>query len=392
MDTTPISKFLSRVRGSVADNSFVLLRLRPAFQSGIEVRLITINNAPSLSFSIPDGKKILIKNFPADEGIAELSRLFSGSGSMWLETTAKSFQLVVPKDGRARLVEHRAMKTDAPERGHNREKSRRIGGGEAWLAELDLTDENGRPKAGRGDKLRQIERYADLLGHFAADCGWKAGDRITVADVGCGKGYLTFAAWQLLRRSLGINATVIGIDVQPELVAACEAVAKKIGAENISFRAGKIEDAGLPAADALIALHACNDATDAAIRLGVEAGAKLIIVAPCCHKDVRRALENAKDAAAPLAPVLEHGIFKERFSEWLTDGLRVLALEAAGYRVRTAEFIAAEHTPKNLLIGAVRGTTETRRRAAAEQFATIKTWAGLGSLPVDGIFAQREFQ
>jgi hypothetical protein len=135
-------------------------------------------------------------------------------------------------------------------------------------------------------------------------------------------------------------------------------------------------------------LHACNDATDAAIALGVAGGAKLIVVAPCCHKDLRRALEHSgAEAASPLAPVLAHGIFKERFAEWLTDGLRVLALEAAGYRVKTAEFVAAEHTPKNLLIGAVLGSPESRRKAAAEQLAAIKAWAGLGLLPLDKISA-----
>ena len=385
---TPTARFIAYLRRSVEDNSFVLLRARPAFQAGADVRLVAINNAPALSFSARSGKKILTKNFPVADGVAEFSRLLSGGGSAWLQTTGRGIQLVIQKDGRARLVEHRTEKRDAPDRSHDRKKSHRIGATERWLAELDLADDSGRPRPGRGDKLRQIERYADLLGHFIADCGWKQGDQITLADMGCGRGYLTFAAWQVLRRNAGLDATIIGIDAQPELVAGCDAVARKIGAEKILFRAGKIEDADLTKVDALIALHACNDATDAAIRRGVDSGATLIIVAPCCHKDVRRAMENANDIAPPLAPLLEHGIFKERFAEWLTDGLRVLALEAAGYRVKTAEFIAAEHTPKNLLIGAVRGNTPARRIAAASQYAAIKSWAGIGGLPLDAIVRQ----
>ena len=382
MENDPAAKFFACLRLSIENDSFALLRLRSPGEPQSEARLVGLKNGLALSFVVHDERKTRTQNFPVEDGLAEISRQLSRGGTAWLETAGRNFQLIAPPGARARLVEHQAAKKSVPpSRTHDREKERKLDGANNWLFELELTDARGNPKAGRGDKLRQIERYADLLAHFASDCGWKAGDKITLADMGCGKGYLTFAAWHLLRGKLQLDAEIIGVDAQPELVAACERAAKKTGAEKISFHTGKIEDADLPPLDALIALHACNDATDFALLRGVAAGAKLIVVAPCCHKDVRRSLGSPE----PLAPVLEHGIFRERFAEWLTDGLRVLALEAAGYRVKTAEFVDAEHTPKNLLIGAIRGNSEERRREAAGQLAAIKTWAGTGPLPLDQI-------
>lgn len=386
MDRTATDRFMDVLRRAVQDGSFALLRVRPAAGPGLEVRLVALKAGPALSLASQQGRQTLTQSRSVEEGLKEISSALSGGGSAWLETAAKNLQLVAPPVGRSRLVEHRAADRPRPDRGHDRVKRRHLEGGTDWLGELGLVDERGTPRPGMRDKLRQIERYADLLSHFAADCAWKENDRITLADMGCGKGYLTFAAWHLLHRKLRLEATILGVDAQPALVEFCSALAAKLRAGRLSFRTGRIESAELPPLDALIALHACNDATDAAIRRGVQAGARLIVVAPCCHKDVRAAL----GAPGPLVPVLAHGIFKERFAEWLTDGLRVLALEAAGYRVKTAEFVAAEHTPKNLLIAAIRGNSGARRAAAAAQLAEIKAWAGLGPLPIDAILASDE--
>ncbi len=382
MNNDPHKQFFEHLRTGVRDRSILRLRLRPAGGGETEIRLLDLKTGPALSFVSQHDRKAITKNLPVGEGLKEIEAALATAAAAWLETTAKNWQLIATPGSRPRLVAHKAAAgAAAPDRSHDRVKHRHLDDATGWLVALELTDERGIPKTGRADKLRQIERYADLLAHFVADCGWTAGTKIELADMGCGKGYLTFAAWHLLRRKLGIDATITGIDAQPELVDSCNAVAKQIGADQISFRAGQIEDAGLPSIDALIALHACNDATDHALARGVAAGAKLIIVAPCCHKDVRRELGNPP----PLAPLLGHGLFKERFAEWLTDGLRVLALEAAGYRVKVAEFIDAGHTPKNVLIGAVRGNTASRRAEAAAELAALKSWAGLGALPLDAL-------
>lgn len=375
-------QFFEHLQAGVRDGSFRRLRLKPAGDAESEIRLIDLKTGPALSFVSQRDRKAITKNLPVGDGLNEIETTLQNDGAAWLETTAKNWQLIASPGSRPRLVAHKAAAgATAPDRSHDRIKHRHLDDATGWLVALELTDERGIPKTGRADKLRQIERYADLLAHFVADCGWTVGSKIAIADMGCGKGYLTFAAWHLLRRKLGLDATITGLDAQPGLVESCNVVAKQIGAEKISFRAGQIENAELSPIDVLIALHACNDATDHALARGVAAGAKLIIVAPCCHKDVRRELGNP----APLAPLLAHGLFKERFAEWLTDGLRVLALEAAGYRVKVAEFIDAGHTPKNVLIGAVRGNTPARRAEAVAELAALKTWAGLGSLPLDAL-------
>jgi hypothetical protein len=369
------ARFFARLRASLDDSSFVELRLRPAEGVPTDVRAAEIGGRPSLSFVAHEPRQDVTKNDAIEPGLKRVAEFLQTPGSAWLATTGKSWQLVIPPGKPARLVPHK-VKRDAAQPAHDRAKKKHLGdSGRDWLVALGLVDKSGRPRTGRTDKLRQIERYTDLLSHFASDCGWRRGQTIALADMGCGKGYLTFAAWHLLRRELGMEAEVTGIDQQPALIDACVRLAASLPAEGLRFRTGSIRDAALAPLDGLIALHACNDATDHAIRRGLEAGAQLIVVAPCCHKDVRRVLGDP----VPLAPLLSHGLFKEHFAEWLTDGLRALALEAAGYRVKVAEFVSPEHTPKNTLIAAIKGNSAARREQAAREVAAIKAWADLGA-------------
>ena len=363
----------------LADGSFVELRLAPAGGRPMDVRRVDLREGPALSFVTHEEKRDLTHNVELAAGQAELETRLAAGGTAWLRTTTKSWQLVAPPGQRPRLVAHATPVTAPPSREHNRAKQHHLRDATAWLQALELTDARGRPLPGRADKVHQVERYADVLSHLVRHAGWAEGQKLTLADLGCGKGYLTFAAWHLLRHQLKLQAEVIGIDAEPGVIASCEAVASQLAAPGLTFRSGSISTAELPPLDILIALHACNDATDHALARGVAAGARLIVVAPCCHKDIRRAL----GAPSPVAPLLAHGLFKERFAEWLTDGLRVLALEAAGYTVTVSELVDAVHTPKNVLIGAVRGQTAERRAAARNEFAALKTWAGLGDLPLD---------
>lgn len=375
---TPVDAFLRRVEASLQDGSFALLRLHPETAQPEEVRLVSLREGPALSFVTHEPRRDLTRNLAVAEGLARLRRSLSRPGSAWLGATTKSWQLVLPAAGGPRLVAQPPVSSE-PGRQHDRVRTRRIAGAGEWLHALGLADTMGNPRAGRADKLRQIERYADILAHLVADAGWKEGDAPSVADMGCGKGYLTFAAWHLFRHALRMEATVAGIDAQATVIDSCRAAAERIGAAGLSFQVGTIREAVLPKLDVLLALHACDDATDHALVRGVQAGARLIVVAPCCHKDLRRAL----GAPDPIAPLLEHGLFKEHFAQWLTDGLRTLALEAAGYRVKVVEFVSPDHTPKNTLIAGIRGTPPARRQAAAAQYAALKAWAGLDALAMD---------
>jgi SAM-dependent methyltransferase len=177
-----------------------------------------------------------------------------------------------------------------------------------------------------------------------------------LVDMGCGKGYLTFAAHDWLLRN-GWVPEVLGIEARAELVELCNRVAADLGAEGLSFRPGTIADTHLDQADILVALHACDTATDDALAKGIQAGARLILIAPCCHRELRPQVRPPP----ALAAAFRHGIFRERQAEFVTDALRAGLLEWAGYQTRVFEFIAADHTAKNLMIAA------TRRTAAGNQ-------------------------
>jgi SAM-dependent methyltransferase len=204
---------------------------------------------------------------------------------------------------------------------------------------------------------------------------------VSLADMGCGKGYLTFGAWHLLNRILGLQAAVTGVETRPDLVEKANAIARAIQADSLQFVAGDIASAQFDSLDGLIALHACNTATDHALASGVRLGAKLIVVSPCCHQELRPQLGHP----APLAPLLDHGILEERFSEWLTDGLRALRLQAAGYETKVIEFVASEHTARNLLIVGVRQDRPADSDAINRQIAALKEFFHLVSLASDEI-------
>jgi hypothetical protein len=201
--------------------------------------------------------------------------------------------------------------------------------------------------------------------------------------MGCGKGYLTFGAWHLFRRMWKQSVRVIGVEARDDLVDGTNKLAKQISADGLEFVCGTVESARLPRVDALIALHACNTATDGAIRRGIELGAQLIVVAPCCHKELRPQLGKPE----PLGPVLHHGLMEERLAEWLTDGLRALFLEWAGYRTKVFEFVPSEHTPRNLMIAAVRAGEPFSDANVRQQIQDLKMFFGVEHHALDPLLA-----
>jgi len=199
--------------------------------------------------------------------------------------------------------------------------------------------------------------------------------------MGCGKGYLTFGLWHLMHRVWKQPVRVTGVESRADLVATTNKLARHIRAEGLEFISGSIASAKLTRVDALIALHACNTATDDAIKRGIELGAKLVVVAPCCHKEVRPQLGKPE----PLAPVLRHGLMEERMAEWVTDGLRALFLEWAGYRTKVMEFVGSEHTPKNLMIAAVREREPFADNSARRRIEELKVFFGIEHHALDSL-------
>jgi len=198
--------------------------------------------------------------------------------------------------------------------------------------------------------------------------------------MGCGKGYLTFAAYALLRRAGWTEVTVRGIEARSELVELCQRSARECGFGGLQFEAGTIESTSLDRIDVLVALHACDTATDDAIAKGVQAGAALILVAPCCHKELRPQLRPPP----VLAETLKHGILRERQAEFVTDALRAALLEWAGYDTKVFEFISTEHTAKNLMIAGIKRTYETHREELARHVRDLAAFYGIRSQRLAG--------
>jgi hypothetical protein len=244
-----------------------------------------------------------------------------------------------------------------------------------FLVKLGVTSADGTARPGMADKLRQVERFVEILGHLVDGCALRDAKEVRVCDMGAGKGYLTFATHEFFR-ARGVAAEVTGVEQRADLVEQTNRVAAELGLGMLNFSQGEIGAFALPEKlDVLIALHACDTATDDALAAGVRAGARLIVAAPCCHKEVRRELIPPP----MLAGVLRHGILAERQAELLTDGLRALALEAAGYEAKVFEFISNEHTGKNVMIAAVKRDAPGDGAAALAELRALMEFFGLRS-------------
>lgn len=407
---TPVADFIRHTLASLEDNTFVRLILSGGAASEgapkrVLARLIRLRGEPHLSLTLRHATNDITKNLKLTEVPKWLGFQLNGNfRSALLGTTVREWQLNFPPDKEPWLISHKPQNQKAPSRDHDEAKQSWLDAtARDWLFGLGVCDERGRVLPSMADKHRQIHQYLEILSHLLKDCGWVTEssesrlqavgepakavttNTLTLADMGCGKGYLTFGAWHLLCRRCKVPARVIGIETRAELLRDITQIARKIDTPGLEFTAGEIASAQLPKVDALIALHACNTATDDAIRRGIELGAKLIVVAPCCHKEVRPQLGQP----GPLAAVLEHGIMAERMAEWVTDGLRALFLEWAGYRTKIMEFVSSEHTPKNLMLAAIREREPFTNTAAREQIVELKKFFNIEHHALDGLISNR---
>jgi SAM-dependent methyltransferase len=369
-------RFLELLRRAVADGSFLKLTLGKPLGAAagprtLHVRPVALKTGPHLSFVWRHADRDITKNHPPADALTGLERLIGRDFlDAHLFAADVNAQLECRPEGTDRLKTMRVAGTAAStEAGHDRVKRHPVPTEARWLHELGVTNAQGRPREGIADKLRQVQRFAELLAPLIdeafPDTPRAGAAPLRLVDAGSGKGYLTFA----LAEVLGERARITGIELRPALVELCNRVARDCGLDGrLGFVAGGIKEVPATGCDGLIALHACDTATDDALALGVGAGARLLVVAPCCQKELRPQLTPA----AVLAPALRHGIFAERHAEFATDALRVLLLEWAGYRTRAFEFISGEHTAKNLMIAAVK----TREPADPVRAQAVRDLAG----------------
>ena len=239
-----------------------------------------------------------------------------------------------------------------------------------FLELLGIMNAQGKVIAAKYDKFRQINRFLefvdDILDEVIAQKN--DGSPVRIADFGCGKSYLTFAVHYFLTQVRHIPCDIEGLDLKKDVIDYCNQITKKLGLENLVFHTGNISDySGKNAPDIVITLHACDTATDFALEYACERGAKAILSVPCCQHQINTQLQNLpsdKKAAlkeSDFAPLLKYGLVRERFSALLTDALRGEWLEAQGYSVQLMEFIDIEHTPKNILIRAVKKSSSRKQ-------------------------------
>lgn len=390
----PRERFLELLRAALAEGTLTKLTLgKPGSADP------TLRNLFARPVQLRDGARISLiwrhdtREVTRNLAAAEAADLLAGLlGTEFLDahlfTTTGHHQFETNPGARPRLRSLPAPLSRPPTPvGHDRAKDHVLPGSVPWLQDLGVTNPDGRPRAGMAGKLSQIQHFAALLQPLLRTAfpperaAEREGRTLEVIDAGSGKGYLTFT----LAHLLGPGFRVRGLEARPELVALCNGVASRHDLrERLTFVSGRLDPARDEPCDILVALHACDTATDDALALGIRAGARLLVVAPCCQHELRPAL------AAPrgLEPVWRHGIFRERHAEFATDALRALLLEWAGYATQVAEFTGAEHTAKNLLLSGVRQRTpgDPAKARAVREFAAaygIRTQALARHLGLD---------
>lgn len=378
------TQFLDFLTSSLADNSFIKAQLND-YQGeegdlkSLYLKRVMVKRQEKISFLYRYKTKDITKNYFPDEGLKLLGSLLAESGfcSAQLFTLKRNVNIQFSK-GEFILKEENPTLHELPSLAHDKPKNRKIEAhGKTYLHELGITDAQGNVYKNAQDKYKQINHYIEILSSLLKNLPERAVTNIV--DMGAGKGYLTFALYDYLNNVLGKPAQVTGVEFRKDLVELCNGIARKSGFENLYFEEGTIENyAPQSEFNVLIALHACDTATDEAIYQGIKADADLIVVAPCCHKQIRREMEKNK-AQNELDFLVKHGIFLERQAEMVTDGLRSLILEYHGYATKVFEFISDAHTPKNVLIVGEKRTKGTPDQGAIlEKIKTSKLYFGIG--------------
>jgi hypothetical protein len=396
-------RFLRLLRTALAERRFqrLLLNRHEGEDASIErltVRDIELRGERALSFLWRHKTKDITKNHGLDEGLALIADLL-GRDFMQahLDTVGEELQLRFSRKGKPLLQVGRkggatasgSAETDGDEpsggvaaaSGHDREKPRALSLDSPFWRELGVTHEvKGRaalvPAMAR--KWKQINKFIEIFGAAVRKAGLDApGTPVRLADFGSGKGYLTFAMHDWLRAQ-GLAPAVQGVELKQDMVALGNAAAARHALAGLSFEHGDVRERGDQPLDVMVALHACDIATDYAMHFGLRSGARVIMCAPCCHKEIRPQMTTP----AALRPLLQHGIHLGQEAEMVTDSLRALLLELMGYDTQVIEFIALEHTSKNKMVLAVKRAqdpTPARRAELLAQLDEIKRFYGLRS-------------
>jgi hypothetical protein len=412
-------KFIARLQQSLADGSFVKLGLgRPHGGDPTLMKLlarrVVIKGQDQLSLVWRHRTKDITKNLPPTEAVALVGSLLgdgeAGFHHAHLQTAGHDIQLARGKKGQWGLRVGRLAAAAVPPAGagadpddggadadddtggrylgHDRARRHPLQLGLPFLAELGITDAQHRLVPAMARKWRQINKFVEVLGHAIDQSPLAqrdAAQSVRVLDFGAGKGYLTFAVHQHLLAT-GRVPDVTGVELRSELTTLCNQAIGRLGLQGLRFDAGDVRSHPAAATDIMIALHACDTATDVAMHRGISAGAAIILCSPCCHQELRPQLQ----APPVLAPLLRHGIHMATQAEMVTDALRALLLQTAGYDTRVFEFISPEQTSKNRMVLAVRRPhplPPAQLQAVRDELAALKAFFGVRQQTLETLLA-----
>ncbi|TVY10797.1 class I SAM-dependent methyltransferase [Paenibacillus cremeus] len=326
-------------------------RSEPNGCTKITVKPVELKGDLYYQFSSFCGPKVLHENvFPEEAGERLTGLLTEQFRQGLLQTGTADYQVLISKKGKVGILTKPATKQASAPKEHNRKKNYVLEEGVPvpFLVELGIMNAEGKVLAKKYDKFRQINRFVEMIADVVPHL--PQGRPLNIVDFGCGKSYLTFALYHYLKEVQGLDLRVVGLDLKEDVIRHCSGLVEKFGYDELRFLVGdiaKYDD--LQQVDMVVTLHACDTATDAALEKAVRWGASVILSVPCCQHELFRQVKSDV-----LGPLLQHGILKERFSALATDAIRAKLLDIVGYKTQLLEFIDLEHTPKNLLIRAVK--------------------------------------
>ncbi len=372
-------QFLRLLRTSLEQDTFVKLVLgkykgSEAALKRIQVRRLVVKGQACLSFNTVYKTREMTKNVGLAEGVETVCDLVgSAFMSANLFSLIEDVQIEFSRKGKCFWNSGASSVSTLPSEGHNREKVRFLDQTAPFLAALGITDGAHQVIPSMARKWKQINKFLEIFQH--AFCSSQIADAraVQLVDFGAGKGYLTFAIHDLLRGALGIEAQVVGVEVREDLVRFCNGEARRLALDGLSFLQGDVRSYVPDSLQVMIALHACDTATDQAIFIGIRAGAEIIMCAPCCHKQLRPQMRSPE----VLEPILKFGIHLGQEAEMLTDSLRALLLEAHGYKTQLLEFVSLEHTSKNKMVLAIKHNRKVDRESIMARFEKLKAFYGI---------------
>ena len=370
--------FIEKLQSAIDSKELIKLSLTAKKEKSSDLKKIIVTAAElkkgyCLNFVYRHNTKDITKNYDIVEGIDLISKAIDNNfNNGELLSTNNNINLYTLPNGKIQLKSSTSTVQPPTTFTHDRIKDKLIDlKNNIYLRELGIINADFELRREMSDKYRQINKYIELLAPNLSELSLQ--ENFHVVDMGSGKGYLTFALYDYLTNNLKLAVNMTGVEFREDLVNTCNAIAEKANFSRLKFEKGTIVDTTLEKIDILIALHACDTATDDAIYRGIQSNAALIVCAPCCHKQIRKAM----NVTSELSNITKFGILKERQAEIITDTLRAMIMEADGYKTNVFEFISLDHTPKNVMIVGKKTKSNPDKQQILDNVAALKKMYGI---------------